>query len=61
MVINSKFLASHYTNFSKANKFIYFPLHVPNDVSLTLRSPEYLDQLSLVEFIARNVPKLIHL
>ena len=57
MVINSKFLASHYTNFSKANKFIYFPLHVPNDVSLTLRSPEYLDQLSLVEFIARNVPK----
>ena len=37
-------------------KFVYFPLHVPADVALTIRSPEYLDQLSLIDYIARCVP-----
>ena len=37
-------------------KYIYFPLHVPGDAALTVRSPEYLDQLSIIDFIVRNIP-----
>ena len=37
-------------------KFLYFPLHVPGDAALTLRSPEYLDQLSLLDYIAGTFP-----
>ena len=35
---------------------IYFPLHVPGDAALTIRSPKYLDQISLIDYIARNIP-----
>ena len=37
-------------------KYIYFPLHVPNDIALTLRSPEFVDQLSLVDYLCRITP-----
>jgi hypothetical protein len=37
-------------------KFIYFPFHVPGDVALTIRSAAYLDQLALVDYLARIVP-----
>jgi hypothetical protein len=30
---------------------------VPGDVALTLRSPQYLDQLALVEYLVRIVPR----
>jgi hypothetical protein len=30
---------------NKINNFIYFPLHVPRDLALTLRAPECLDQI----------------
>jgi hypothetical protein len=36
--------------------FIYYPLHVPMDAALTLRSPSCLDQYSLIEEIARAIP-----
>jgi len=38
------------------HKFIYYPFHVPMDVSLTIRSPLYLDQYSLIDYIARSIP-----
>jgi len=38
-------------------RFVYYPLHVPADVSLTIRSPQYVDQLSLVDYVARSVPE----
>ena len=38
------------------SKYIYIPLHVPNDMALTIRSPEFVDQLSLVDFICRASP-----
>lgn len=36
--------------------FIYYPFHVPADMALTLRSPEYLDQVATVDFLARTIP-----
>lgn len=37
-------------------KFIYFPLHVPMDVALTIRSPHCLDQYHLIDLICRLIP-----
>jgi hypothetical protein len=56
MLWNSARLKRHYTPLSALGRFIYYPLHVPGDVALTLRSPQYLDQLALIDFIARSVP-----
>jgi hypothetical protein len=56
MAVNSQLLKPHYRTLPTDERFIYYPLHVPADVALTLRSPEYLDQLALIDFIARCVP-----
>lgn len=55
MLINQLLLKKYYRNIPDG-KFIYFPMHVPNDVALTIRSPEYLEQLSLIYYISRNLP-----
>lgn len=55
MLVNSSRLKKHYTNLNELNDFLYYPLHVPGDMALTLRSPEYFDQLALIEYIARNL------
>lgn len=56
MAINANIMMSSYTPLSSLDKFIYFPFHVPGDMALTLRSPEYFDQLSLVEYMLKVVP-----
>jgi hypothetical protein len=56
MVQNSRRLGSHYTDMSKVDPLIYYPLHVPGDIALTIRSPEYVDQLALVDFLCRTLP-----
>ena len=48
MFINQLRLNSYYTKLEDLDDFIYFPLHVPGDAALTLRSPEYLDQLNTI-------------
>jgi hypothetical protein len=55
-LLNSQRLSRSYTDLYKLGRFIYFPLHVPGDIALTLRSTEYLDQLALVDFICRHLP-----
>jgi len=37
-------------------KFVYYPFHVPMDVSLTVRAPLFVDQIYLIDYIARNIP-----
>lgn len=37
------------------NKFVYFPLHVPADVALTIRAPLFFDQCYLIEQIAKTL------
>ena len=56
MLHNSVRLKFRYTPLEQLGAFVYFPLHVPGDMALTLRSPEYLDQLALIEQILRLTP-----
>jgi len=55
MLVNSARLKKLYTDLNELGDFLYYPLHVPGDMALTLRSPEYFDQLALIEYIARNL------
>ena len=45
-----------YTEMNASENFIYYPLHVPADMALTLRSPTYLDQYTLIDSICNNLP-----
>jgi len=56
MIWSSLRLRRHYVPLEDCRPFVYYPLHVPGDMALTLRSPHLLDQLALVEFICRSVP-----
>lgn len=56
MLLNSLRLRNSYTPLHELNQFIYFPMHVPGDMAMTIRSPEYLDQLALIGYLARIVP-----
>jgi hypothetical protein len=56
MTLSSSRLRKHYSQLNSLGRFVYFPLHVPGDVALTVRSPEYLDQLGLLDFICRTLP-----
>jgi len=56
MVRNSMLLRGTYKPLEPGQRVVYYPLHVPADVALTLRAPHYLDQLSLVDYLARIVP-----
>lgn len=57
MLVNSLRLRSQYTDLSRAGRFVYYPLHVPGDMALTLRSPQFLDQLALIDYLVRIVPQ----
>jgi hypothetical protein len=50
-------LRPYYRQIPSHGKFVYYPLHVPADVALTLRSPTYLDQVRLIDQIAQTVPR----
>jgi hypothetical protein len=56
MAGNSVRLRRAYGSLREAARFVYYPLHVPADVALTLRAPQYVDQLALVDYLARIVP-----
>lgn len=64
-----KYIAKHFTMLSNfifnkklysstlPEKFIYFPLHVYNDMALTIRAPQYLNQIKLINKIYKLIPK----
>lgn len=56
MLRNSHRLRHSYTALEDCGRFVYYPLHVPGDMALTLRTPHLLDQLALIDFICRSVP-----
>jgi Capsule polysaccharide biosynthesis protein len=56
MAQNAVRMRPHYRAMPAGTPFVYFPLHVPADMALTLRSPEFLDQVSLVDYLLRVVP-----
>lgn len=56
MTMNAAKLRKFYAQIPAESPFLYYPLHVPADFALTIRSPEYLDQLSLIDFLCRVAP-----
>ena len=56
MLVNSRRLDRVYRPHGGLGRFIYYPFHVPGDVALTLRAPEYLDQLAIVDYLCRVAP-----
>ena len=56
MFLYQTYLSFFYKNNLPKN-FVYFPLHVPNDISLTIRAKSYLDQFDLIDKIAKSLPK----
>ena len=56
MAATERRLRGVYRPLPESGRFVYFPLHVPADVALTLRSPDYLDQYALIERLAGLLP-----
>jgi hypothetical protein len=56
MVGKSALLQRHYTQLEGIGPFVYYPLHVPADVAITLRAPHYLDQYALIDYLCRITP-----
>lgn len=53
---NSRYYTMSVTAEMERTGYFYFPFHVQLDYSLTVRSPEYLDQIGLVEKILQILP-----
>lgn len=56
MFFNHLRLKTHYRPLPEAGRLIYYPLHVPADFALTIRSPEFLDQYALIDYLCRSAP-----
>jgi len=64
MLINRKKLTSFYwsiKNLPSDERYVYFPLHVPLDFQLTVRSKQWLNQISLLERISNFLPSGVEL
>ena len=55
----SKKIYSNINEISNLKKIIFFPLHVKLDFTLTIRSPQFLDQFKIIETLCNNYPKNI--
>ena len=51
-----KVLSLYYSHPVQGEKYVYYPFHVPLDVQLTARCPEFFEQEALVEKIAQALP-----
>ena len=56
MLFSSLRLKRQYTPLESCGPMVYYPLHVPGDMALTLRTPHLLDQLALIDYLCRSVP-----
>lgn len=59
MLVDRRRSAGLYSSFderSRSSPYVYFPFHVQLDYALTVRSPEYLDQIGLVRYLADVLP-----
>jgi hypothetical protein len=56
MAGRSALLKRHYRPLEGLAPYVYYPLHVPADVAITLRAPQYLDQYALIDYLCRVTP-----
>lgn len=61
MWFRRKLLNKYYVQPNFEQNYVYYPLHVPLDVQLTLREPKYLDQIALLEKFTQTLPEGIKL
>lgn len=61
MVMATFTLRNKYTKVDDISDFVYYPLHVPGDMALTLRSAAFLDQPAFIETLARQLPRGVKL
>jgi len=54
--VRSKRLESSYRDPRPEESYVFYPFHVPLDVQLTVRCPQFLDQITLVERLADLLP-----
>jgi hypothetical protein len=57
--LNYLFIKKYYIKLKNINNiiFFYYPLHVPNDIALTLRSQNYYNQIKVVRIFAEKLKK----
>lgn len=55
-LLRRKVLNFYYSSTVGGEKYVYYPFHVPLDVQLTVRCPEFLNQEAVVGQIARSLP-----
>jgi hypothetical protein len=55
-VYRRKVLNRRYIGELPDEPYVYYPFHVPLDFQLTTRCPQFLDQLYIVDYIARTLP-----
>lgn len=55
-LVRRQFMDSQYSKFSGTGKYIYYPLHVPHDVQLTVRSRLFYFQEGIIEYLSRILP-----
>ena len=56
MARNEFLFHRYYRSLPSGRRLVYYPLHVPADVALTVRAPEYVDQWALIDYLARAIP-----
>ena len=64
MYLNRRLNALLYSNFdtaARSARYAYFPFHVQLDYALTIRCPEYLNQLALVDYLCSILPTGVEL
>ena len=47
----------YYTEFDPGERYIFFPLHAPDDSQITIRAPQFFHQEFVVEMLARFLPE----
>jgi hypothetical protein len=58
MIFNRQIIKNYYieANLLEHKQYVYYPLHVPLDFQLTVRSPQWLDQIYLLEKVCDILP-----
>lgn len=57
MALNKLRIGNRYISDITSSSFYYYPLHVPNDASLTIRSPDYFNQIEALKKISSYIPE----
>lgn len=64
MYLSRRLNALLYSDFgsgARSARYVYFPFHVQLDYALTIRCPEYLNQLALVDYVCSILPSGVSL